>query len=156
MRKLIILTLITILLGALYPLIEVEEGIRDETGVKPYITFYLDTPVYIEGAETSKGGIYWEMKVTLSLADEIRTKLPEIKGESITTRGNREDADEYLSDRSAQIRSEQMIEGIEFIYAYTRGIRNYVTLDGDRVNLQIALREDGIMIIGTPLILGAC
>ena len=156
MRKLIILTLITVLLGALYPLIEVEEGIRDETGVKPYITFYLDSPVYIEGAEISKGGIYWEMKVTLNLADEIRTKLPEIKGESITTRGNREDADEYLSDRSAQIRSEQMIEGIKFIYAYTRGIRNYVTLDGDRVNLQIALREDGIMIIGTPLILGAC
>jgi hypothetical protein len=157
MRKFIVLIVLAILIGALYPLTVTEEGVSESVaGGKPYVIFYLNDPVYIEGAETSRGGSYWEMRVSFVLVDEIRNKLPEIKGESLTMRGVRKDAEKCLTDRNAVIRSEQKIEGTEFIYAYTRSIRNYVTLEGEKVNLQIALREDGIMIIGTPLILGAC
>lgn len=60
--------------------------------------------------------------------------------------------DEILKLLKATVLSESVVEGMQITYAYSPYYQNSVTLDGKKVNLQIAER-DGEIIAGFPLIL---
>lgn len=59
-----------------------------------------------------------------------------------------------LKTLKADIVKKETIEGRFIVYAYTAHNRNYVTLQNNKVNLQICINDEQ-MTVGWPLILGS-
>lgn len=64
------------------------------------------------------------------------------------------DAESLLNAVGALIKFEQSLESLQIYYAYSEKLGEAVVIDGQRVNLQIAVR-DGKLIAGSPLIAGS-
>lgn len=154
MKKMILLIIITVILSVTYPSTVLEDAFGNSEEF--YITFYLDKEINLPYAVTTESGLGYEMKAEAIYAKEVRKTLGDaIKGESIKVRGGKDTANAFLNYYEATVISSQIIGDNEYIYAYSRQLKDYVTVGGAKINIQIAISEDEIL-IGTPLILGSC
>lgn len=87
-------------------------------------------------------------------AQAERLKMLNVKGETLSLTGGEKAAAEVIKKLKMRTVLEQNLEGIRIIYGYTPRLRGYVVIDGSRINVQIAVREDAVT-VGTPLILGS-
>lgn len=97
-----------------------------------------------------------EKEYNLSFNKAISKKITEgnIKGESIRFIGNDEDIKMFISSTKLKIVDRQKLANNEIIYGYNQGLNNFVILNGEKVNVQIA-KKGATIIIGTPLIFGS-
>lgn len=84
----------------------------------------------------------------------LRLSDPAPQGESVRFQGDRAAAEAMLSQLQATVVKESEINGLTVIYARSARLRGGVVLNGETVNLQIALRGKTVT-AGTPLILGS-
>lgn len=84
----------------------------------------------------------------------FKTITEKESGTSIRFTGNTNDVDGFLSALKCKTVKTENVYGTEIIYAYSPLIHRSVTLEGKKVNIQIAKRG-GDIIIGTPLIQGS-
>lgn len=66
-----------------------------------------------------------------------------------------DDAEELIKVLNAKFVSVDYYDSFTVTTYYTPLIRNSKTVNGEKVNLQIAVRDDGTVTAGTPLILGS-
>ncbi len=65
------------------------------------------------------------------------------------------DCKKFIKTVSAEKIFTESCEGIELTYYRSPFIKNYITLKNERINLEIAKKPNGEIIIGTPIILGS-
>lgn len=152
MSRLVLMLTFVIILIVCYPINNIEDATGSNNAT---IVFYIKDELYLDYGKTLQGGLGYEVEVDVEYAERARDELYGVMGESITINGDLTTAYSILEDLNAKIISEQQIDNILFINAYTRKLRNYIVSNNTKVNLQIAI-SDQIIIIGTPLIIGSC
>lgn len=65
------------------------------------------------------------------------------------------DCEKFIKSVSAEKIFTENCEGIELTYYRSPFIKNYITLKNEKINLEIARKPNGEIIIGTPIILGS-
>lgn len=65
------------------------------------------------------------------------------------------DRENFLRGLAASNVFSEYCEGIILEYYSSPFVRNYIELNGYKINIEIALRPDGTVIIGSPIILGS-
>ena len=95
-------------------------------------------------------------------AAHLRRGFSDIKGESVSFDGSGSDALDIINLYRARIINRESVpldingNAIYVIYGYSKLLTRGVTLDGDTVNIQIAINSStGKVTVGTPLILGS-
>ena len=73
---------------------------------------------------------------------------------SMSIESEESDAESLLNAVVAVIKFEQHLDNLHIYYAYSEKLGKAVVIDGQRVNLQIAVRG-GKLIAGSPLIVGS-
>lgn len=129
-----------------------------------YVTEYeeLDLSGFSEDVLLIKNGAGIIVDAPGGAAARIRQGFSDIKGESVSFAGGNGDALEIISLYRARILSEEIIpldnEGnsIRVFYGFSKLLTASVTLDGQKVNIQVAVNgQSGRVTVGTPLILGS-
>ncbi len=117
------------------------------TSVQPVFKNYADSfEVYLESAS--------------SLAQIERVKkqdyyfLRGVKGESVCLESENFSLEKLLLDFDAQIKFTERTCDSEIFYAYSPQIKYLKTVGGEKVNLQIAVAKDRV-VLGSPLIFGS-
>lgn len=151
MCRLIVLIVIITILSITYPLMTIEDAVLEECSV----VFHMPYEIYLPNAKTIKGGLGYDVIVPTEYLLEYRPKLKDSLGESLYINSSYENqANDYLKNLDAQIISLQELEENILIYAYSRHLRECVMIEDKKVNIQIAITPERI-IIGTPLIIGS-
>lgn len=65
------------------------------------------------------------------------------------------DCEKFIKSLSAEKIFTESCEGIKLTYYRSPFIKNYITLKNEKINLEIAQKPNGEIIIGTPIILGS-
>ncbi|MCL2540135.1 MAG: YwmB family TATA-box binding protein [Firmicutes bacterium] len=106
-------------------------------------------------AKVIKNGNGYIVSTSAQHAASLQRMLPPAEGQSITFSGNIGNMESILSRLNATVVSRQDIGGeIVNCYAYSSGFNKSVLVDGQKINLQVAVRN-GTVTLGTPLILGS-
>lgn len=124
-----------------------------------YAKYYFYTSVKVEqtenlNAEVLDNGIGSIVICSAVDSEKIKQKVENITGESITFYAEPSSVEKSLNLLNADVVTYEEIGNMRLIYAYTNKIGNYVRVNNQKVNLQLVYKS-GIMIIGTPLILGS-
>lgn len=77
-----------------------------------------------------------------------------LSGESFSFSGGLSEARAILSRLDAEVVSIEEIDQLEVWYAHTHLLGRELSVEGELVNVQVAIR-DGLVTVGTPLILGS-
>lgn len=77
-----------------------------------------------------------------------------LSGESFSFAGGLAEATAILSRLNAEVVSTEEIDQLQIWYAHTHLLGRELSVDGELVNVQVAIRE-GRVTVGTPLILGS-
>ena len=85
---------------------------------------------------------------------KTNTNLALVYGQTISTDINNIDINAFLCDINANIKEEQTLCDRHIVYAYSNVLKDFVYVNGARVNLQISVDEDRVY-IGYPLIMGS-
>ena len=95
-------------------------------------------------------------------AAELRQGFSKIRGESVSFCGNYADAQEIIRFYRVQTVKKEILpsgntgKSITIIYGFSKLLTKSVNLDGEKVNIQIAVNgATGRVTAGTPLILGS-
>ena len=119
-------------------------------------TFYTLENFEDEQVEVIQCGNGFLVSCDNQVATEIYTELDKelLQGESFCFDGDLQDIYQLLYKLNVTETSIEQVEDIYIIYGYSSMLGNSVEVDGEKINIQIALRED-IITVGTPLILGS-
>ncbi len=118
-------------------------------------TFYTKTPVSsLNNVTVVQNGNMYLVNCSANDAFEVKSKLNNIEGESITFQGTKNDALNFFNKYNYEVIYSEMVENIFIIYAYCPQIQNHVFVNNQKTNLQLAINNQKIT-IGTPLILGS-
>ena len=77
-----------------------------------------------------------------------------IAGYSFRTTSGNFDTEDFLRKMKAEYSYREQTQDILCIYGYSSRLKGGVTVDGEKINLQIVVRG-GIVTVGTPVILGS-
>ena len=105
----------------------------------------------IDGIDMGNG------KIVTCAAGELRTTLKQcsgVQGVSVSFDGNEQDVERIADLLHLDIVSNYELCGLVVTCGVSSRIRGGVTVDGNRVNVQIAYK-DGVVTVGSPLILGS-
>lgn len=150
MRKFLCLLAIVITLAATYSRFDIEDIVSVEE-----ITFFVSKPSYFEGCKTTQSGIGYEIICSGEIARKIRNELKVIEGERADCVGDIYTAKEIIRKAHAEIILTQKLDNMTIYYCYSNRIKGYVEDGRNRINLQIAVRDDNKVIVGIPIILGS-
>lgn len=151
MKKAVILIILAIILSFTYGGCNLEDAIEGGT-----IIFYVKENISLEYAQSAISGMGYRVEVPAEYAEDARKRLTGILGESIEITGDISKAEKALKKLRARELYREKIDGILFINAYSGLLRGGVVVEGQKINLQIAVKDEGKLIIGTPLIIGSC
>ncbi|MGN1221690.1 MAG: hypothetical protein ACI4TT_00475, partial [Christensenellales bacterium] len=88
-------------------------------------------------------------------ASTVKASINNILGESITINNPNEDVLKQINDYiSKNILYDEKLDGTQIIYGYDNTLKNFVMVDGQKINFQVAINSDYV-VIGYPLILGS-
>lgn len=99
-------------------------------------------------------GIGKEVHTTVYQYNEIVTRCNNIQGVTVTFSGTQQDVTELLSKLQANVVYIQQLQDIMTVYAFSPLIVGGVWVDGNFINIQVAL-SCGVVHVGSPLILGS-
>jgi|LGOV01.1.fsa_nt_gb hypothetical protein len=120
-------------------------------------SFYLAgrSPIYYDYLTIDNAGLGSIVSCNASMASIIKKHLDDIVGESISFEGKYSEVMGIIKTYNAQVVKAERIDGeIYTVYASTNAFLKCVYIDDYKVNMQIAY-SDGIITVGTPLILGS-
>ena len=119
-------------------------------------TFYTTSKVFDSRIDVIQSGNGYLISCNSEIADEIYKKIDKdkLQGESFCFQGEIINVNEILYNLNAVIIKKEQVEDIVIVYAYTFKLENYLWIDSQKVNIQIAY-NDGKVTVGTPLILGS-
>lgn len=117
--------------------------------------FALQTKKFGGGYSVYSGGNITD-EYTLSSYEVVLQQLKKgnVNGECVRFIGKDKDIDSFINEFNIRVVDEQNLSNIRVVYGYTSRFGEGVTLDGKRVNVQIAKRG-GTITIGTPMICGS-
>lgn len=117
--------------------------------------FYLDNRDFsVNDFETIVMGDGAIIRCETDRISDVKNRLHGIKGESMSFAGGHDDILNIINRLRVNVVISENVDGIYSVYGYTRSIENFVTVNGKRVNIQIAF-TGGLLTVGTPLILGS-
>ena len=105
-------------------------------------------------AEVIQNGNSYIVKCGINNCNKIKRQLEDIAGESISFFAELSDLYKSVDLLNASVVFCEETNGIVVLYAFTQNIKNYVRVNGELVNLQLAYKNNTVT-IGTPLILGS-
>ena len=99
-----------------------------------------------------------EVRCGISDAKRVKRNLKNVRGEAVSFKGTREDAEKLKRFLRVKIKSYEEFEDIYTYYGYTADLGNGIgtsalNIDGMKINIQVAYRG-GRITVGTPVILG--
>ncbi len=99
---------------------------------------------------------YWaHLSCPGEIAGDIKPKLKDISGESVTFRASLNKVAAIIEKYQVTDFETQYGSNFYTVYGYSPKLNEYaVNLDGNTINIQIAYR-DGVVTVGTPVILGS-
>lgn len=126
------------------------------TGLDGIHVFYTMQRLEDPRAECIGSGNGFMIQCSNQDAAEIYSRLsPEmLSGESFSFSGGLAEARAILSRLNAEVVNTEEIDQLQIWYAYTHMLGGELNVSGELVNVQIAIR-DGVVTVGTPLILGS-
>ncbi len=118
-------------------------------------TFFSTENFKSEKTSTTKNGNGFLIECSTKNAEEIFSKLnlSKIDGESFCVKSHDFKITNFLNKLNAKIIKTENTQNIKIVYAFSPKFPNFVLIDGQKVNLQIAQNFE-LTTIGTPLILG--
>lgn len=127
-----------------------------QSDVYSYVQYNPTINVYCRDTTCDASDMGLGYQVTCTAADFNKTlaSCRNVDGVSVSFAGAAYDVNEIVSRLQATEVSRQQIDDIFVSCYYSPLIREYVTIDGNRVNVQIAYRG-GTVTVGYPLILGS-
>ncbi len=147
MRKLIILIIIVALIVAtnsnkkLYTILSKTE----------YVEIYTNSLELQNQNNSNPCGYGYCMIVDGRIAEDTIKSLEDVSAIQFNYQGEYLD---LLNALNAEVIYINELQGITFIVAYTSFITPFILVDGDRVNIHIAIKDSGEKIIGIPVIYG--
>lgn len=119
-------------------------------------TFYSTQKVEDENMSVIKNGNGFLISTNSQNAAKIKKKMQasNLQGESFCFDGSHAKVFEILYRANAKILFEEHFENFHIIYAHTKKIHKFVLINSEKINLQIAYKNEKIT-VGTPLILGS-
>lgn len=108
----------------------------------------------IENAKITQNGTMSIISCNARDVEKIKPQLVDIEGESICFLGTKNDALNFLGQYNHKVVFSEIVDDIVVIYAYSPQIDNYVFVNNEKVNLQLAF-NNGKITVGTPMILGS-
>ncbi len=80
--------------------------------------------------------------------------LQGVKGESVQIQANDFDLKNFLNDFNAKVQFTEGTNDSQIYYAYSPKLKNIKTVKGKKVNLQVVVAEERV-VLGSPLIFGS-
>jgi hypothetical protein len=115
--------------------------------------FYTDSKP--EGYDNViKNGEIYMVTVNSNEAEKTYKTLKDVNAISVRFNGSKEKINFYLETLSAEEIKNQTIDDIYIVYGYTSKIKESVDVNGQTINVQIAIHR-GVVTIGSPLIIGS-
>ena len=105
----------------------------------------------IEGIDMGNGRI---VQCKVSELQSILKKCNGVDGVSVSFDGNEEDITRISQCLNLRVTHQYSLDGIEVVCGISSKVNGGVVVDGRTVNVQIAYK-DGIVTVGSPLILGS-
>lgn len=155
-RKFLFLAVVLFLSSLLLVVPNYDYGFLQYVKNDSQVSFYMATkshsvPTYVTKTDVGCGEI---LQCHSSNAQRLSKKLDDIAGISFSFTGNEKDIENFLKEVDAFVlKSENIDSGLQILLAHSPKFQNRVMIDGNSVNLQIAISGDTIT-IGSPLILG--
>lgn len=119
-----------------------------------YCFYTTNSSQTIKNAKITKNGSMTIITCDSNDVYKIKPQLVDVQGESLSFLGTKNDALNYLNNFNHNVVLSEIIENIVVIYAYCPQIENYVYVNNEKVNIQLAF-NDGKITVGTPMILGS-
>lgn len=117
--------------------------------------FYTKTSSQtIPNAKIVQNGTMNIITCSASEVEKIKPQIVDIEGESICFLGTKNVALNFLNQFNHRVVFSEIVDDIIVIYAYSPQIDNYVFVNNEKVNLQLAYNK-GKITVGTPMILGS-
>jgi len=107
-----------------------------------------------KGASITKNGAGFIVTTSAVDASMVLKSLPKLEGHSFRFKGNEASVERVLAELKGVVLMREALEGIVLCYAYSDRLGKSIVASGQKVNMQIALR-DGFVTVGTPVILGS-
>jgi|GEM_PF-2486473 len=117
------------------------------------VSFYTTDSFSCEnGVSVTRVGQWNEITCSEAYAPIVRKSIESLSGQSATV--YTKTAQEIMIDLSATTIFTQSVDGIDIYYAYSPRLGGGVTVNGEKINLELA-QHNGKVTVGTPLILGS-
>ena len=108
----------------------------------------------IPNAKTIKNGNTSIVRCEANYVQSVRNCLSDVLGESVVVKSPSKEQMKrilaYLKDKT--FRSE-VVDKTEIVYAYDETLNRYIMIDGQKSNIQVAIKND-LVTIGYPIIFG--
>lgn len=118
-----------------------------------YFYYVCETDLKLENATVISCGAQSIVECNLRYAQSVKNQLGQIFGESVRIKNcDKHYIDNILNNYKDIIKYKEIIENYTLIYCYDKTLLNNVLLDGQKINIQIAIKDDEVN-IGYPLIL---
>ncbi|MGN1227534.1 MAG: hypothetical protein ACI4TX_02725 [Christensenellales bacterium] len=102
--------------------------------------------------KNGNGGIIALNENELHLLNDF--KISKMYGKSIQFEGDKNSISKFLKDYDVSVVKEENFESFSTVYGYNAKFGDCVTVGDDKINIQLAVR-DNIVNIGFPLLLGS-
>ena len=103
---------------------------------------------------TSAGNIE-ETHCTMSDVKAVMRGLSDYRASTVVLSGDYDTVRQVLGRLKAEVVDVDQIEERLFIYGYSPKLRRYCMINGEKINLQLCVKECGEIIVGSPLIVGS-
>ncbi len=116
--------------------------------------FYTTSCEEIENAKLTKCGTAVFVESDLKFCKQIKNKIKNINGQSISFSGNETLYNSMVNNLiNVRVLTEN-VSNVKCCYGYNNKLNNSINIDGKIVNIQIAINNN-VITIGTPVILGS-
>lgn len=120
-----------------------------------YSFYTTDKISFLDNTKIVKNGNACIVSCDSKYANVVKASINNILGESITINNPTEDVLKQINDYISQnTLYDEKLDGTQIIYGYDNTLENFVIVDGQKVNFQVAINIDYV-VIGYPLILGS-
>ncbi|MGN1213051.1 MAG: hypothetical protein ACI4TZ_03310 [Christensenellales bacterium] len=120
-----------------------------------YSFYTTDKISFLDNTKIVKNGNACIVSCDSKHASTVKASINNILGESITINNPNDDVLKQINDYiSKNVLYDEKLDGTQIIYGYDNTLKNFVMVDGQKVNFQVAINSDYV-VIGYPLILGS-
>ena len=118
--------------------------------------FYTYEPFFSTDATTIKNGMGYIISTESKNAKTVYSALNKssIKGMSLEFESDDFDLEKFIEKFEIEVKSIEKLENFTFFYGFSPLFDDFVNLDNENINIQMAIKSNTIH-IGVPLILGS-